>query len=966
MREKCKICLVLGWVMLFCTAVASAQMSERASFPFVQNYSKLLYQAGNQNWSIAEGKNRVMYFGNSDGLMAYDGQYWQLYRMPEKIIVRAVAADQEKDRIYAGGFGEFGYWSHNDQGKFTYHSLTKLVPRGSALKDEIWKIYVEKDRVLFQSFSAIYIYEKGKMEVVKGPSTLLFLLKAHDRYFVQVITKGLYELKGNRLEFIKGSENLGEAGVLSVLPFQKDSFLVGSAKSGLFLYNGSSISPWGSQAANTFLKTNQLNNGAVLQHGQFAYGTILNGIIILDRQGNITHRINKASGLQNNTVLSLFTDKEQNLWTGLDNGVDRIEVNSPLYFYFDKTGTFGTVYSSIVHDGKIYLGTNQGIFYSNWAANNAQSFQSLDFKIIEGSQGQVWELILVDGQLLCGHNEGTFRVQGNTIQKLSDFKGGWTIKRLASHPHLLVQGTYTGLVIYKKDPTGNWVFSHQVTGFGEPSRYVEQDNSGHFWVSHAYKGLYRLALSSDLRTVKSSKYYEKGNGLPKNNQINVFRLGSRVVFSSNVGFQVYDEISDRFSGYSELNKMLGPFAGSNRIIKAAGNKYWFINHGKVALVNLASPGALEISSSPFSMLSGRMVQQNENISRISNSIYLISIDDGFVVYNTEVSPQRNKTLPPVLVRRAQYAADGSVLLTERGSQDLSIPFSRNNISVAFSLPYYSQARPQFKYFLEGFSERWSDWGSATQKEFINLEQGDYRLLVKARIDNEAESPVTEFAFTVAPPWYATYWAGIVYLILGGILLLLCRHLYLLKLQKDKERIRLKLEKEKEEFLRQEAINNEQKLIKLRNEQLQSELAAKSRELANSALNIVSKNELLLNIKEEILQLKDQGGKKLGDDQLKKIQKVIKDGMTEDYDWNLFESSFNEAHENYFKKLKCRHLDLTPNDLKLCAYLRMNMNSKEIASLLNITLRGVEIRRYRLRRKLNLDHERNLVEFLMDV
>jgi DNA-binding CsgD family transcriptional regulator len=176
----------------------------------------------------------------------------------------------------------------------------------------------------------------------------------------------------------------------------------------------------------------------------------------------------------------------------------------------------------------------------------------------------------------------------------------------------------------------------------------------------------------------------------------------------------------------------------------------------------------------------------------------------------------------------------------------------------------------------------------------------------------------------------------------------------------------KMEREKAEALKQEAISNEQKIVRLKNEQLKSELASKSRELANSALNIVAKNELLQNLQQELLHLKDTAGMKLPEEQLRKIRKVIAESMTDEHDWNLFENSFNEAHENYFKKLKSGHPDLTPNDLKLCAYLRMNMSSKEVASLLNITVRGVEIRRYRLRKKLNLNHEKNLAEFLMEL
>ena len=132
------------------------------------------------------------------------------------------------------------------------------------------------------------------------------------------------------------------------------------------------------------------------------------------------------------------------------------------------------------------------------------------------------------------------------------------------------------------------------------------------------------------------------------------------------------------------------------------------------------------------------------------------------------------------------------------------------------------------------------------------------------------------------------------------------------------------------------------------------------------MSLVYKNELLQKISQEMLKLKDKNGEKLSEDQLRKIQKVIDEGMNDQRDWNLFENSFNEAHESFFKKLKANHPDLVPNDLKLCAYLRMNMSSKEMASLLNISLRGVEIRRYRLRKKLDVPHDKNLVEFLMEL
>ena len=254
----------------------------------------------------------------------------------------------------------------------------------------------------------------------------------------------------------------------------------------------------------------------------------------------------------------------------------------------------------------------------------------------------------------------------------------------------------------------------------------------------------------------------------------------------------------------------------------------------------------------------------------------------------------------------------------------------------------------------------------TQKDFTNLPYGEYTFRIRAQVNNGTISPISSFSFEIEPPFYASVWAWIVYAILLIVLIYFIRIWYFRKLKKHQEAIQSRLQKERDEFLKQEAFNNEQKLIKLKNEKLQAEVESKGREITNSAMNMVYKNELLQNIKEEIVNLRDGEGNKLADNQLKRLQKIIDESMNDERDWNLFEKSFNETHESFFKKLKVGHPHLVPNDLKLCAYLRMNMSSKEIASLLNISVRGVEIRRYRLRKKLNIPHDKNLNEFLIEL
>src|SRR5690606_21045429 len=135
----------------------------------------------------------------------------------------------------------------------------------------------------------------------------LLLLKARDRYFVEVIGEGLLEVIGDSLRPLQNSQVPGLTGVHAILPYKEDEFLIGTANDGLFTYNGIEFKPWANEA-DGLLKKYQLNNGAMVQGKYFAFGTILNGVIILDEDGEIVQHVNKLKGLQNNTVLSLHTD----------------------------------------------------------------------------------------------------------------------------------------------------------------------------------------------------------------------------------------------------------------------------------------------------------------------------------------------------------------------------------------------------------------------------------------------------------------------------------------------------------------------------------------------------------------------------------------------------------------------------------------------------------------------------------
>lgn len=152
--------------------------------------------------------------------------------------------------------------------------------------------------------------------------------------------------------------------------------------------------------------------------------------------------------------------------------------------------------------------------------------------------------------------------------------------------------------------------------------------------------------------------------------------------------------------------------------------------------------------------------------------------------------------------------------------------------------------------------------------------------------------------------------------------------------------------------------NEKEIIRMKNEQLKKEFQDKSNELAASTMSIIKKNELLSRVKHRLLGTSEQSS------EIKDIVNIIDDSLMGSDDWEMFREAFNNADREFLSRLKEAHPSLSPNDIKLCAYLRLNLSSKEIAPLFNISVRSVEIKRYRLRKKMNLERDENLVNYIL--
>ena len=971
MKTKFFLCLYIVGISLVSPAENTALSS--LTIPAVSNFTKNVYRAATQNWAVAQDNRGFMYFANNDGVLEYDGTTWNLYQFSDPVLTRSLTTD-EKGTLYIGMFNDFGSVQPDSNGKMVFKSFRNQLPDSLHDIGEVWKIHSTPEGIFFQTYSQLMLFDRsGNLkQLFTSPGNYRFSFFQNNKLYIQEIGKGLLEFTQNRLSLVPGLEKLVNLEIWSLLSTKSGTLIIGTSQNGVFILRNGELDPW-SNPTNDLLKKNQIFSACRIDNTYIAFGTIQDGVYVVTEAGNVIQHLNKRNGLQNNTILSMATDNTGNLWLGLDNGIDYLEINSPVSFLYHPEG-FGAGYSVAIHNGFLYLGTNNGLFAAPWKHETTND--PVEFALIKNTVGQIWHLGVYDGILLCGHDNGTYQVDGMNARKISDVKGAWKFLTLSGHPGILIGGTYEGLTLFAKDkPGGSWQFRTKIKGFSESCRIMEEDEDGKIWMTHGFKGVFRIFLNERCDGVLRSDYYGNQSGFITNKYINVFKIDRKPVFTSREGIFRYSATSDRFEKDTLLEKVFNPNKNITYLRQDNTGNIWFVADGKPGVVR-NHDGIFSLVVAPFEILHHQMVAGFENIFPYSDNEIFICLENGFAHYSPNATMIRKNSFI-TYIRKIEVLHTNTVILGgERilnfDSKTTRIPefkYKKNSIRFTFSSPRYQGKREiEYSHLLSEYETEWSGWSPMAFCQFSNLHEGNYTLQVRARDSVGHISESDNFSFRIQPPWYRSNFAYVVYILLAVFLILLLIWFILKRIEISKRRERLKHLKEyraKEQQYQHEALLAEKEIINLKNEKLQSEMIHRDKELANQTLNLLQKNKFLLKIKEELRKLdshfRDEGMKAKLNQLIKRIDKDIDN----EKQWALFESAFDEVHEDFMKRIKEQFPDLTPRDIRLCAYLRMNISSKEIAALMNISTRGIEISRYRLRKKFNIDRDTNLSKFIIE-
>ncbi len=778
--------------------LCAQQLTEQGN-PYIQNYNDTDYNTPeNQTWAVIQDHRGVMYFGNNNGVLEFDGTNWRLIELPNKSSVRSLAINSA-GMIYVGATGDFGYLQPDSTGTLQFVSLLDKVPEEYRNFEDVWQIMVLNKQIIFRTTFCIFLLKENIIKTLIPDDRFHSGFCVNNRYYVREWGKGLLQLVNDSLQLVPGSEQFANERIYVMFPYEGDKILMVSRKRGIFIFDPSYNSPLekagkhlfykpaGFENTDNFIIKNKIYFGIKLNSEQFVLGTLQDGFIIIDKAGKIIKHVNKKSGLQNNTILSLYIDNKNNIWAGLNNGISYIIISSPLSLYSEKNGLDGTAYTAKEYKGRLYAGTSLGLYCKDKQNN---------FTLFENTKGQSWHLTEIQDELFLGHGEGIFMLRNNVAKKIaSDAMIIWKLEKLKNlsaerqGKTYILAGYNEGLFLLECF-NKNWIFKHKIKGFSESSRYVQTDNENNIWISHPNKGVFRLRLNELLDSVVELNFFNADHGLPANTHNYVFKIKTenqdiRIVVGTEKGIYKLNSRTHRFVPDKVFNMLSEKEGTINEFVQDYEGNIYYQQGDEKGVLLFQTDNNYKLERIPFLKYKGLFIG---NICIIDSINIFFCSKDGIINYNPRLLPDYDVSFP-VLMRQV-FVNDSLIFGGTKDSSDVfELPYKQNNLQFAFSALYYEDHnKTRYSYFLEGFDKDWSEWSPKTEKEYTNLPQGDYIFHVKAKNIYEKESSVAIYQFGILAPWYSTAIAYIIYGISTLFLIWLIVKLYTINLKREKDNL----------------------------------------------------------------------------------------------------------------------------------------------------------------------------------
>ncbi len=870
-------------LIVLCVFQSFSQI-KNIGIPYILNYSKDIYKGEKQNFAITQDKRGIMFFANQGGIIEYDGANWRMIYTPNKSTVRSFATDS-LGRIYVGAIGDFGYLKVNKKGEMQYVSLLPKLPhafRGN-VKDILYIGITDKEGICFRSESYLYILKNNKdsihvisVDKISTDASFLRSFNYEGKFYVHTKYVGLQVLKDGDLQTIPGSEQIEKKMIRIMLPYQKNKALVITFFDGCYVFDGKTF---------TKIKTpidklidREIYEAIPLKNGYYAFGTFTSGLFITDKDLNPIQIINTSRYLQDNQVEKLFQDNFDNLWVALNNGLSYILISSPFTRFNEQYGLTGSTLTSLFLKDKLYIGNSYGVYYRDWTKSDYELGNQMNFVEIKNHKGLQKSFLLdtVGSSIYCANNIGLSKIENNAFSYIFENKTARTFLRLEKNPNYMIAGGDNLKSFVYKDK--KWTFAKLVDNFDMYCRYMAEDEEGYLWVSHNQKGLFKLRLNNFADSVVNIEAFDSISGLkglPSDKENYLFKINNKITITTVNGIYVYDNKTNQFKEWEELNGQLTDYKKTNFVIQDKQGNIWIKQEGidkkKEIIYELGvfikqKDGSYLFNKKPFYPFRNEIYSFNQ----IDKDNYIIGAEKGFVHYDRSIPKDYTKSYHS-FIRRVELNYNDSVIfggthtdtsglamIKQDDSEILKIDYKYHSLKFYFGAAFYEYPeKTKYKYFLENSDIAWSDWRSDAWKEYSNLGDGKYILHIKAKNIYELESEEATYEFIIKPPWYRTPLAIAFYLlavvfVIWGIVRLSIRRLRLANERLEqivKERTATITQKNSELSKKNEEIEAQRDMLFSQNE----EIKEKNKNITSSITYAKRIQEAMLPFAERISQ-----------------------------------------------------------------------------------------------------------------
>jgi ligand-binding sensor domain-containing protein len=410
-----------------------------------------------------------------------------------------------------------------------------------------------------------------------------------------------------------------------MLPFSENQILVATRTRGFFLYDGRHFTPWKTPMDDFFI-INQINYSyALVGNDYFAIGTVLNGLVIMDKTGKPIQWLNKEKGLYNNCVNSLYVDRQNNLWAALNNGISYIDINSPFSYYNEKFGFDAKCLSAAVHKDKLYIGGSPFIYYRNWSTYE-NPFDIKPFVNIKILGTQTGQFIEVNGKLLCTSNPYIYTIQNEKAQqiKISAQFRALSLLPLKNNPDLLLVSEYGGIFVLKNEH-GNWVFRNKIRGVNYVGHVISEDDNNYFWSAIMAKQVIQFKVDDQFDSIRFIRTYD----LPVTTYPSL--INDKIIITTKDRFYAFNQKAQQFEPMEEFNRQLTSV--SQLTITGYDNKgnIWYADSDELGVFLKQPDGRYSALKTPFYKF--EKIDVGYPVFPVNDSNIIIGTGRGFIHYD---------------------------------------------------------------------------------------------------------------------------------------------------------------------------------------------------------------------------------------------------------------------------------------------------------------------------------------------